>query len=82
MSSTGNLPLLTEKADSSIGSLDSGFDSQSMDLEDNELGEKGGKRMSPHAPSTSPELLKAVKKSKENSGTTDKVSKVEPHYSM
>lgn len=74
-----NLPLITEKADTSLGSLDSGFESQSMDVEedgnmDSEMvGDKCGKRMSPHASSSSPELLQAVKKSKENSGTAEKV---------
>ena len=70
--------MITEKADSSLGSLDSGFDSQLMEVEEDGaveselVGDKCGKRMSPHAPS-SPELLQTVKKSKENSGIPEKV---------
>ena len=62
-----------------MGSLDSGFESQSMEVEEDGdgeiIGDKCGKRMSSHAPSSSPELLKVVKKSKENSETTEKVSR-------
>ena len=55
-----------------LESLDSGFDSQSMDvdeenrLEEGIIGDKCGKRLSPNAPTSSPELLQAVKKSREN----------------
>ena len=62
-----------------MGSLDSGFDSQSMDIdEDNRIeegmmGDKCGKRLSPNAPTSSPELLQAVKKCRENTEITEKV---------
>jgi hypothetical protein len=67
----GNLPF-NEKTETVLESLDSGFDSQSMDvdeenrLEEGIIGDKCGKRLSPNAPTSSPELLQAVKKSREN----------------
>lgn len=74
----GTVPLITEKSESSLASLDSGFDSQSMDvdggIEEGLAGDKCGKRLSPNAPTTSPELLQAVKKCREN--TSDVPEKV------
>ena len=75
----GNLPLINEKTEDSLGSLDSGFGSQSMEvdedarIEEGMIGDKCGKRLSPHAPTSSPELLQAVKKSRENAAVSDKV---------
>ena len=75
----GNLPLINEKAESSLGSLDSGFESQSMDvdedgrIEEGIIGDKCGKRLSPNAPTSSPELIQAVKKSRENTEISEKV---------
>jgi hypothetical protein len=81
--SPGNLPLITEKAGSSMGSLDSGFDSQSMEvdedgrIEDGMIGDKCGKRLSPNAPTSSPELLQAVKKCRENTEISEKVIQIQ-----
>ncbi|XP_028394040.1 ubiquitin conjugation factor E4 B-like [Dendronephthya gigantea] len=79
VSPPGNIPLIHDKAESSLGSLDSGFDSQSMEVDEDErmdegmIGDKCGKRLSPNAPAASPELLQAVKKSRENTERSEKL---------
>ena len=84
--SLGNLPLINEKSETILESLDSGcqsmdVESQSMEvdeenrLEEDMIGDKCGKRLSPNAPTSSPELLQAVKKSRENTEILEKVNR-------
>ena len=42
-------------------------------MEEGIIGDKCGKRLSPNAPTSSPELIQAVKKSRENTEISEKV---------